>query len=340
MADVLCRHLHAFPANNPALEASIREWPARWLPALRREMGRGNAPSAHSAARLLAQHGALSDAPRLVAFEKTYLRSTRGQHLSRTLIMRASPTMTVHDLGRTMVEIGASEVDLAKARRRAASLLMFLVTRPNRTATREQVTEELWPDLEPNAAINSFNQTLYFLRRDIDPWYDDATSADYIVNQSELIWLDPTLTKADSVTFFADATDWLSSPTNLASGIELVRRYKGRFSPEFEYEEWAIGWRERLHALFLLVVHATEAGLTERGDYGRAVDVLMSVLAVDPDAIEVEVGLVRALRRLGADAAAAEQYAHLARSYRRDLGAEPPSFNSLLGDAAEPRQGD
>ena len=34
-------------------------------------------------------------------------------------------------------------------------------------------------------------------------------------------------------------------------------RYAGRFAPEFEYEEWAIGWRDRLHALYLHLVHAT-----------------------------------------------------------------------------------
>jgi DNA-binding SARP family transcriptional activator len=200
------------------------------------------------------------------------------------------------------------------------------------------VTEELWPDQDPNAAINSFNQTLYFLRRDIDPWYDDATSADYVVNQSELIWLDPALTRVDSVTFADDAADWLASPGDVAKGIELIRRYRGRFSPEFEYEEWAIGWRERLHALFLLVVHATDSALAKRGDHGRAVDILLGAIAVDPEALEVELSLVRALRRFGAHAAATEQYAHLARSYRRELGVEPPSFESLLEEARESRQ--
>ncbi len=65
-------------------------------------------------------------------------------------------------------------------RRKSASLLMFLVTRPNFTATREQVLEELWPDNDPSSASNSLNQSLYFLRRDIDPWYEDDMSLEYI----------------------------------------------------------------------------------------------------------------------------------------------------------------
>jgi DNA-binding SARP family transcriptional activator len=206
---------------------------------------------------------------------------------------------------------------------------MFLVSRPGQTATREQVIEELWPDIEPSAAANSLNQTLYFVRRDIDPWYDDSTSADYVVNESELVWIDPQLAVVDSVAFYSQATELMTSKDIAITGPRLITQYEGRFSPEFEYEEWALGWRERLHATFLLLVHSTEQALVERGDYSRAVDVLMSALAVDPDALDLETDLVRALRRMGADAAAAEQYAHLSRSFRGELGIEPPSFESL-----------
>jgi DNA-binding SARP family transcriptional activator len=329
MADVIVAHLNALQAVPEAVTSSMHAWPGRWLPALRRQMSRGNVPSAHAAARLLAEHGTVTDAPRLVAFEKTYIKSGRHHGLSRALIRRASPKLVIHDLGRSTIAIGPTEADLAKARRRAASLLMFLVTRPSRTATREQVVDELWPNLEPSAAVNSLNQTLYFLRRDIDPWYDDSTSADYVVNESELIWLDPELTRIDSVAFLSQATDLLGADLSAAHGQELLSKYRGRFAPEFEYEEWAIGWRERLHATFLLVVHGTERALRERGDDARAVEMLMHALAIDPDALEVETSLVRALRRLGAEAAATEQYTHLARSYRRDLGVEPPPFSAL-----------
>lgn len=329
VADVVCGSLHMLHQIPPALLESIKSWPHRWLPALRREMGKGNAPSAHVAARLLSEFGALSDVPRLVAFERTYIRTVRQRDLSRPLILRASPPLHIHDLGRSVIEVGASRVDIAKSRRKAATLLMLLVTRPNATATREHVIEELWPDLEPGAAANSLNQTLYFLRRDIDPWYDDVTSADYIVNESELIWLDPRLVTSDSIKFVDAASSLLRGSFSSGSGLALLRSYRGRFAPEFEYEEWAISWRERVHSVFLLIVHETERALADAGDNGLAVEMLLQALAIDPDALEVEATLVRALRRLGAEAAASEQYAHYARTYRSDLGAEPPTFDSL-----------
>ena len=33
------------------------------------------------------------------------------------------------------------------------------------SSTRDQVLDALWPDLEPLVAVNSLNQTVYFLRR-------------------------------------------------------------------------------------------------------------------------------------------------------------------------------
>ena len=76
-------------------------------------------------------------------------------------------------------------------RRKPASLLMYLVTRPGHTATREQVLDELWPDNDPGSASNSLNQTLYFLRREIDPWYEDDVSIEYVFFEGDLLWLDP-----------------------------------------------------------------------------------------------------------------------------------------------------
>ena len=35
-----------------------------------------------------------------------------------------------------------------------------------------EVLEALWPDLEPVVAVNSLNQTIYFLRRAFEPGYN------------------------------------------------------------------------------------------------------------------------------------------------------------------------
>jgi DNA-binding SARP family transcriptional activator len=319
-----------------SLEVSITDWPARWLPVLRRRLSTGNTPGAHMAARLLAKHGTLADAPRLVAFERMYVRNVRARTLGRSLVRRTSPKLHIRDLGRIQYQAGTREVALSDTRRKAASVLTYLISRPNQTAAKEQVLDELWPDLDPEAAANSLNQTLYFLRRDIDPWYTDGISADYIVNESELVWLDRELVQVDSVDFQRGATEALAAGQELTAGPALVERYAGRFAPEFEYDEWAIGWRDRVHALFLHLVHATSRALHDSRRDSDALSLLLAAVNIDPEALELETQLVRGYARVGADGAASRQYRHYAAAYRRELGAEPPSLPDLLRGFDDP----
>ena len=53
--------------------------------------------------------------------------------------------------------------------------------------------EALWPDLDPLDAVNSLNQTVYFLRRVLEENYVEDLSPGYLHHDSDLIWLDPDL---------------------------------------------------------------------------------------------------------------------------------------------------
>ncbi|HEX7590831.1 MAG TPA: hypothetical protein VF375_02680 [Candidatus Limnocylindrales bacterium] len=52
-------------------------------------------------------------------------------------------------------------------------------------------------------------------------------------------------------------------------------------------------------------------------------------LQADPDADQIELCLLRLYRRMGARAAAAEQYAHYAGVMRNQMGIEPPPLESI-----------
>jgi DNA-binding SARP family transcriptional activator len=52
-------------------------------------------------------------------------------------------------------------------------------------------------------------------------------------------------------------------------------------------------------------------------------------LQADPDAEQIELCLLRLYRRMGAGAAAAEQYTHYAGVMREQLGVEPPPLESI-----------
>ena len=219
---------------------------------------------------------------------------------------------------------------MSQVRRKAAGLLLFLASRPGQSAGRESVLDGLWPDSGPRDALNSLHQSLYYLRRSIDLWYEDSVSADYIVLESEIVYLDPELVAVDSVDFHNEAVAALNAPGVGAHGEDALALYRGMFAPEFEYEEWAIDYRGRTHALYLRLVHAVSDRSFAAGLYSDAADGLAAALRTDPDAFELEGSLVRALWMQGARAAALEHYKHFAHAHSRELGFPAPALEELL----------
>ncbi len=58
--------------------------------------------------------------------------------------------------------------------------------------------DALWPEFDPADALNSLNQTVYFLRRIFEPAYKDDLSPGYVHHESDVIWLDTELVKSRS----------------------------------------------------------------------------------------------------------------------------------------------
>lgn len=332
VADAIGRYLWLIPEGPRVLRESISRWPARWLPILRHQLGEGGTANAVAAASLLDEFGDASDVGRLRAFAKTYRRSSKtSTSLGKGLARRVSTPLLVEDLGRTTIRMGNRAVLLGEMRRKPAALLMYLVTRPGYSATREQIVEELWPEGDPDSATNNLNQSLYFLRRDIDPWFEDDISVDYVGFQGDVIWLDPTLVRISSVDFVAEVRSLSSARAFTVDALGTLGKYKGQFCPEFEYEEWAMAWRNRSHALYLQFANAVVTHLTAKEDMGSAREAALMALGVDPTAHEIEQKLVWLYWHDGARSSAMSQYEHLTGLERAD-GDDPSDFATLTGD--------
>jgi DNA-binding SARP family transcriptional activator len=330
-ADAIVAGLDLLDPLPAEIVQSAEQWPDVWRSALRRRMAQVPGAQSFAAARFLARIGTLDDAPFLRAFERRSSAAVRSAYLSRLLVERASPTLHVTDLGWTRLSVGGRSVALGEMRRRAASLLVYLIARPRQLAPREKVLDDLWPDLSPQAAANSLNQTLYFLRRDIDPHFEDGVSVDYIRFEAETLGLSPELVTVESVEFHAAAMDTARRPVlDLPEARACIERYQGRFSPEFEYEDWSTDWREQVHTLFLYLVGRTQRELAELGDFHSAIAVTKASLAIDPRNSDLNESLVWLLMAAGSRTAAAEQYAHYAVVHREEVGAEPPSLQDLI----------
>ena len=313
-----------------ALERSIIQAPARWVAALGRQLAISKGPAAIAAASLVARYGTLDDASVLRAFD----RAKRGRPARRgyvtKLIRRVSPAVRVHDLGATSYEVGDRVVVVTETPRRSAALMLFLVTCARLMATKDQVMEGLWPEQSPKSAMNSLHQTLFVLRRDIEPWYEEGATADYVRVESDMVYLDTDMFQIDSVAFYRQASDILKSGTARSRGPELLRLYRGKFAPEFEYEEWAEAWRTQLHGAYLHLAHSTTTALARDGRHADAVDVLLPVMQVDPLAFDLRGSLVACLAALGSTDAALTHYRNLAAAYEIELGVPAPAFDTIV----------
>ena len=335
LADVIAGLLHRLDPVPPEVVESIRRWPGRWLPALRRRVMAGFSPGALAAARSLDRWGGAEDVARLRAFERTYLRGQRAVGLGKGLAKRVSSRLDIADLGRGILVAGERRLTLSEMRGKAASLLGFLLTRPENTATREQVLDALWPELTPDAASNSLNQSLYFLRRHIEPWYEDDVSVNYVRLEGDLVWIDRELSKIESQEFLADALPATRLRFREADALRAFDRYRGRFGPEFEYEEWSIAWRDGLHATYLRLAQALQSHLVQAGRLDEAAEVAQRVLLVDPSALETRHHLIWLYARLGSRSAAAEQYSVYAALHHEEVGDQAPELLYLANTVPE-----
>jgi DNA-binding SARP family transcriptional activator len=302
--------------------------PERWRTALRQLLDSDGRDLNMPAARLLELIGDKSDIPRLRRYARSARRRPAAALLGRALARRLADPVRIEDQGRMSIEVGPRTVLGSTIRRKVLAMLSFLITRPDMSATRDQVLDALWPELDPEIAVNSLNQTIYFLRRVFEENYSDDLSPGYIHHDSDVVWIDPELVSSRSVDCRRLIRDLPSRPS--PDDVDrLTLLYRGRFALDFEYEEWAASYRDTLHAAYLEIVERSVLDDLTTGHYDRGITIARRALEIDSSAEQVEICLLRLYRVTGAHSAAAEQYAHYATFVREELGLEPLPLESL-----------
>jgi DNA-binding SARP family transcriptional activator len=317
--------------TTPTMEfvsAEARLRPERWRNHIRESLSHGNAAVQLFGGSVLDVIGEAEDVMPLRLLSKRLKQAAIEPRLGKGLARRLAEPVYVEDQGRVRVRVGNREIDGSSIRRKVLALLCFLVSRPGFSATRDQVLEALWPDLQPEIAANSLHQTVYFLRRIFEPRYKEESSADYVHHEADVVWLDRDLIgsrTSDCLKVLDDLR--LSDDPDLVA--RLSEMYKAPFALDFAYEDWAAGYRTSVHAEYVRVVEDHASSDADGGHTERAISLLTRALQVDPDADQLELQLLRVYRRTGSHAAAAERYQHYASVMRDQLGIEPPALDSL-----------
>lgn len=324
-AEAVVRHLPPTGEVLEAIEAEAKRRPDRWRSPLRMRLAVGDS-GAEPAARLLEEIGESDDVAPLRAFARR--RHGGASALGRRLARRIAPHVWVGDLGNVELEVGDRHVPGTEVRRKVLALLTFLVTRPSFRAQREEVLDALWPDVEPESALNSLNQTVYFLRRVFEPNYVEDLSPGYVGQTTDSIWLDTELVAAESRTVRSSIREAVDSglPHKAKRAVAL---YRGAFATDFLYEEWSARYRESLHASYLQLVEGSLRANIERGDFNDGIEIAQLAAELEPESDGIQVALVRLYRLAGAHAAAAEQYGRYV-AVMRDLGLDAAPLDELL----------
>jgi DNA-binding SARP family transcriptional activator len=305
------------------LTREVERRPWRWRSTARHMLASDSFQDRRGAADLLELIGELADVRRLRDASKA-MRDRSHPKLGYRLARRLAAHVIVEDLGRVRITAGSRTIEGGDIRRKVLALLCLLVSRPRFASTREEVVDSLWPDLDPQSALNSLNQTVYFLRRVFEPNYEEDTSPGYVGQDGETIWLDPELVEGRSRRCL-DLIRVTLAPPSPQAALTLANEYRGKFALDFSYEEWSGPYRDSLHAGYLRVMEQAIRSDLDSGHFERGIFLAERALEVDSDAEEIQAALVRLYRLSGAYAAAAEQYAHYAQAMR-DLGVEPAAY--------------
>jgi DNA-binding SARP family transcriptional activator len=313
-------------AAGAAVQAEAERMPWRWRGPARQLLASGSLEQRLGAGRMLDLIGIHDDIAVLRAASRA-IPDPSATALGVSLSRRLAAPVLIEDLGRLRVAVGDRIVDGSEVRRKVLALLSYLATRPRFAATREEVVESLWPDQDPASALNSLNQTVYFLRRVFEPSYREDLSPGYVMQDSEMVWMDTELVSARSRRCL-DLIESIGAGTHPEAVIALVNEYRGRFALDFAYEDWTSAYRDSLHSAYLRVVELAVRDDIGGGRFARGIYLAERATEVDPDAEEIHLALVHLYRLSGAHAAAAEKYGQYS-AVMRGLGLDPVPLSEI-----------
>lgn len=183
----------------------------------------------------------------------------------------------------------------------------------------------LWPEADGDSAVNNLNQTVFQLRRYLDPSYRQGESPEYITSSAEHVGLAPGLVQTDLVEVrrladrFASAS-WQQRQAAAGKAIALIR---GEFLADLRYETWAsrlqVSVHNEIRSRFLPIALQSHAAF----DLQVAMDAATALIAIDPYDEAANLALAETLFRSGRRRAARELLVRYADQIRTEFDERP-----------------
>jgi DNA-binding SARP family transcriptional activator len=180
-----------------------------------------------------------------------------------------------------------------KIQRKPLDMLKLLIAHGGKDLRDELITEALWPEADGDAAYQSYETTLYRLRRMIG--VDNA-----ILRQEGCLTLDPRYWWTDAWAF-----EWMLETNHCEKALAL---YRGRFLDGDGEKQWLVPMRERLRSKFLRATTGMGETYEQSEQWDKALECYRKALEADSLAEEFYQRLMTCYQRLGRRAEALAVY--------------------------------
>jgi len=213
--------------------------------------------------------------------------------------------------------------------RRAAAVVKLLALESDHRLHREQLMEQLWPELELHDQANNLRQMLHHARKHLEA--AGMPRGTILVRDGESVVLAaPTRLWVDVVAFerAVDAA-WRSlSPMTVQAALAL---YAGDLLPSDPYDVWADDRRMSLRTSYLALLTRLGQFYTERGQLSEAIGVFQGLIDHEPTRESAYLSLMRLHLALDQRDVALAQYDRLVSALTRD-GLEPELATRAVAD--------
>lgn len=261
--------------------------------------------------------------PMLAAYARSKQAAMRRAATQALDQLAAVPPLPLRIRGLGVFEVWQSRrrvPDAELKKRRAGELLRFLLLQPNRAAHRDAVLEALWPDANPDNAIQQLHHATSTLRRTLEPELPDKFPSRYLLVEGESVRLVlPSGSQVDFEPLLAAKPESLSRDEVQT----LLSRYTGDLFAQDRFADWAAAAREQLTERYIALLLMEGHAALQANQPQAALDACKRALQKDPWREDAVLLGMQAAWAMHNRPAALRLYAALEASLRDELHIQP-----------------
>lgn len=247
--------------------------------------------------------------------------------------------LRVQLLGPFVLERGDESVPASEWKRhKARQLFLFFLTNRHNLWEREQITERLWPELNPESAERDFKIAYNALTKVLEPRRERHAPSAYIIRDGSRygmrpdadIWLDVLEFEAQVERGDAQYLQNGGAYAWLAHYQQALAIYRGEFLQEYPFEEWTSNERERLLTLYLRTSERVASQLLADEKWEEALQVVQGILSRESCWENAYRILMTAYARMGNRTQAIRTYQQCVEKLQTELGVQPSEATTQL----------